>query len=101
MRPDSKQVIVTLLHDARTHRWHPVVFDSRPVLDSAQAMRGRLRSIAHHTAGFDTRQEALAATKHIADTLVNTGCASTCRLALDSDIEWRGENNPTMVMVRL
>jgi hypothetical protein len=79
--------IVALLHHTGTHRWHPVVFNCRP----GHPRRQPPESIGHHAAGFATRQEALAAARRVAETLIYSGCASGCEIDVAADIAWDGE----------
>lgn len=87
--------MVGLLRNGKTGRWHPACFDTS---QSPGETRGvTYWSTGHHTRGFTNRGEALSAARHVAETLVGTGCASECLLALAKDIEWDGENPPAMV----
>jgi hypothetical protein len=82
--------VLSLLYDPAMNRWHPVVFDSRPVTHPGHRINRRLSSVAHHSAGFGSRAEAMEAARHIAETLVNTGCSAACEIQ-DRDTAWRGE----------
>lgn len=84
----ASKIVVVVLHRTATGRFHPACFSAE--------ISGRRRSIGHHTEGFSTRLEALAVARNVAETLIRTGCATECLLALDTDIGWDGEGLPAM-----
>jgi hypothetical protein len=85
---ESVSMVVAMLHNSLTGRWHPACFKAWP--HPLQAGAVQYRSMGHHTEGFVDRTEALEAAKHVAATLLGTGCASACDLD-DHDLEWNGE----------
>jgi hypothetical protein len=55
------QFPVGMLHNTATNRYHPIVFRPAPSTSdgSGPAKAFRYRSKGHHTAGFDTKEEAM------------------------------------------
>ena len=72
-----------VLRNTITDRWHTVCFEPPAEIS------GRRRSIGHHTEGFATRQEAQAAARYLAATLIANGCATFCECD-DRILEWDG-----------
>ncbi len=49
-----------MLHDTQKGRFHPIVFRPAPFPGGVADEVHRYRSLGHHTAGFDTLDEAMA-----------------------------------------
>jgi len=82
-----------MLHNTLTNRWHPILFSESPLPGSPDADKPiRHKSRGHHTAGFDTREEAL---KWIDE---NKSKTPGSRLCLDKDFDWDGIDIPAMVV---
>lgn len=83
--------IVANLHNTKTNRYHPILFDERPLPGGGGPTRHKSRG--HHTAGFDTREEAIAeCEKMVANPQIGG------RLCVDKDFAWDGEDVPAMVV---
>jgi hypothetical protein len=86
--------IISLIHNLKTDRYHPVIFEEKPLPggpDSGAPVRHK--SKGHHTEGFDTRELALA---HIENELKVK--IPEARVVTDGgDFPWDGEDIPAMV----
>lgn len=51
---------VGVLHNTATNRYHPIVFRYAPPPSGDLPTAARYKSIGHHTAGFDTLDQAIA-----------------------------------------
>lgn len=80
IRAPHQELIVAVLHRTATGRYHPACF--------SEETSGQRRSIGHHTEGFSTRQEALAAARTVAKVI--GGCIAGCEID-DRTLEWHGE----------
>ena len=79
--------IVANLHNTKTNRFHPILFEERPTLSGFLKHRSR----GHHTDGFDERKHAI----EYCETLASR---HNCRLCVDKDFPWDGEDVPAMVV---
>jgi hypothetical protein len=84
-------MIVANLHNEKTNRFHPIVFQEHPLPSDPEDSLGRTKSLGHHTNGFATREEAIAECKEIAEKL-------PARLCIEKDFSWDGEDIPAMVV---
>jgi len=83
--------IVANLHNTKTDRYHPILFDERPLPGGGGPTRHKSRG--HHTEGFDTREEAIAECHRMVE---NLDCGG--RLCIAKDFPWDGEETPAMVV---
>lgn len=83
---------VANLHNLKTDRYHPILFreSPQPSWKPGDAFV-RSKSAGHHTKGFDTREEALAECKSIAE-------RQGAKLCIEKDFPWDGEDIPAMVV---
>jgi hypothetical protein len=90
--------VIALLHNRKLNRWHPIVFDERPLPGPPSETKPvRHKSIGHHTEGFATRE---AAVDNITNTMVQEMKDRQWpepKLVLREDIEWDGEDVPALV----
>lgn len=87
--------IFAMLYNTKLERWHPILFVERPLPGPYSPDKPvRHKSHGHHTEGFATREEALASI----DEYTKRPGLEGCRLELDADMEWDGEDMPAMVM---
>lgn len=98
MSDEGKQLILNpvfgMLHNVKENRWHPILFRESPLPGPDRPDKPvRLKSVGHHTAGFPTREEAIADTEDKAP----KGIAPTPRYDWTKDIPWDGEGIPTDV----
>ena len=85
--------IVSMLHNQATNRYHPILFGySPPPSGDLDSGARRYRSRGHHTAGFDTRDEALNGAEELAEKAAPAECAT------GGDIAWDGEGVPAMTL---
>jgi len=88
--------IVTLLHNQKLNRWHPVVYLESPMPGKGFEADGnttlvRHKSKMHHTTGLETREAALDNARELLKQ-----CDGT-KTAFDEDIAWDGEDVPADV----
>lgn len=83
--------IIANLHNMKTDRFHPILFGGYPLARNEGP--GRFKSIAHHTIGFDTREESIAECRRMSE---DPKCGGT--LCVDKDFAWDGEVTPAMVV---
>ena len=84
--------VVANLHNVKTNRYHPILFREAPQPSWKPGDKlVRSKSAGHHTAGFDTRDEALTECRSIAD-------RQHARLCISKDFAWEGEDTPAMVV---
>jgi hypothetical protein len=81
--------IVAMLVNEATGRFHPILFYESPLPGNPENLV-RHKSKGHHTAGFDTRDEAVAEARELAE-------RQGARMALSQDLPWDGEDIPAMV----
>jgi hypothetical protein len=81
--------IIANLHNTKTGRFHPIVLEEKPLPGGGCPVRHK--SKGHHTAGFDTRDEAIAECHEIADRIKG-------QLCIEKDFLWDGEVMPAMVV---
>jgi len=82
--------IVAILHNNKENRWHPIIFAESPLPGPDTPDKPvRHRSKGHHTAGFESRAEAVT---NINEKLVPE--LPGLRLALEADLEWDGDGIP-------
>src|SRR4051812_35611179 len=80
--------IVAMLHNQKTDRWHPILFVGSPLPGGDGPMRHK--SKGHHTAGFDTREQADVGANELKDQVIGARM-------VDTVFEWDGEDMPAMV----
>lgn len=93
--------IIAMIYNTAMNRWHPMFFLSYPPPSAdASDVSQRYKSKMHHTAGFDTREEAVAcANGKLADTVRQAfGWQGDPLFCLDKDFSWDGEGIPAMVV---
>lgn len=88
-------LIVSMIHNLKDNRWHPVYFRPAPLPGPDGEKFGRYRSGGHHTDGFPTRDEALAGAKEIGEKL-HAHSGAEVRYSLAADFPWDGEDVPAM-----
>lgn len=79
------------LHNVKTNRYHPILFRESPQPSWSPGDPLRSKSSGHHTKGFDTREEAIAECKQIAE-------RQQAKLCIEKDFSWDGEGMPAMVV---
>jgi hypothetical protein len=84
--------VVANLHNTKTGRYHPILFDERLLLHGGKPKHTQYNSIRHHTVGFDTRQEAIAECLKMSEQFAG-------RLCIEKDFPWDGEAVPAMVVL--
>jgi len=90
--------IVSIIHNTKLNRWHPVYFRLSPQPSSDPTDVGqRFNSGGHHTEGFSTRDTAIEYAKTLADKISQTYLGSSI-LSLEQDFPWDGEGVPAMVV---
>lgn len=79
-----------LLKNEASGRFHPIIFTYRPMPgpEKIGQKHFRFRSFGHHTAGFDTREEAV---KHITEEIPAKDTSAKYITKIDVDIPWSGE----------
>jgi len=90
--------IIAMLHNTTTDRWHPIVFCEAP-LPSCDIGESPVRhkSSGHHTTGFATRDEALAACVAI-KAQMQPEAIGDIQECLDKAFPWDGDGVPAMVV---
>jgi hypothetical protein len=83
--------IIANLHNTKTDRFHPILFDERSLPGGSGPTRHK--SMGHHTVGFDTRDEAIAECQRMSE---SPQCGG--RLCVEKDFAWDGEETPAMVV---
>ena len=82
------------LHNIKTNRYHPIIFMENPQPSYKPGDSCiRSKSVGHHTIGFDTREQALADCRELAE-----GYYKGATLCLAKDFAWDGEHTPAMVV---
>ena len=86
--------IVAMLHNTDTDRYHPIIFREAPLPGPpSDSTPIRHKSGGHHTAGFDTREEAIKSIhEEICPDLLNP------KLALSKNFPWDGKHIPAMTI---
>ena len=90
-------IIIGMLHNITTGRFHPIVFFESPLPGEGKPTRHKSKN--HHTEGFATREEALAEVELIrAKLLLNN--YKKVRTALSKDFVWdeKEEDVPARVV---
>ena len=85
---------IAIIHNLKENRWHPVIFDERP-LPSGAAMRHK--SLGHHAEGFASREEALININDDISPKIREHYGFAPTLAMDDDFPWDGEGVPAIV----
>lgn len=89
--------VIALLYNAETNRWHPIIFCESPLPGPPSSDKlVRHKSKGHHTSGFDTRDEAIAEAKQIAEK-IKPEAIGPVSLSLENQFEWDGKGIPAMV----
>ena len=84
--------IMANLHNVKTNRYHPIMFQERPLPSSEKnSVLVRSKSVGHHTEGFSTRDEAIKECKKLAMDI-------NARLSILKDFPWDGEDIPAIVV---
>ncbi len=81
-------VFVAMLLNAKSKRWHPVVFSEFPLPGGAGPTRHKSR--LHHTDGFDARQDAVDYIKTRLVPVLELKNGHSPTLVLDGDLHWDG-----------
>jgi hypothetical protein len=90
--------IISMLHNTKLSRWHPIIFRESPLPGGGGSMQSiRYKSVGHHTEGFETREAALAAIDSIIEK-ITPDCVGPVVKCLDGDFLWDGEGIPAMVV---
>jgi hypothetical protein len=87
--------IVGMLFNQKLLRWHPVYFIEHPLPGGGGPMRHKNK--AHHTAGFETRAEALKGANYLAESIAPQ-CVGPVAFCVEKDFPWDGEETPAMVV---
>lgn len=89
--------IIGMLHNTKDNRWHPIVFEEKPLPGDTPAVR--YKSKMHHTTGFKSRDAALEnARTECFDAVRNNSFGDDPRFCLEKDFEWDGNDIPAMVV---
>lgn len=89
--------IISLLHNVKLNRWHPIIFVEAPLPGPPDESRPvRHKSKGHHTEGFSVRDEAVAEARKLSER-VAPNVAGAVQLALAQDLPWDGEGVPASV----
>ncbi len=81
--------IISLIHNHKLNRWHPVIFREAPMPGGIDLHR--YKSAGHHTDGFKSRDEAINEIPKLAERLRDA------RTSLKADLDWDGEGIPALV----
>ncbi len=85
--------VVGMLHNTKTNRWHPVIFQESSLPGPHSPSKPvRLKSVGHHTAGFDKREDALRDIEEKSQQMDPKPLVD-----VTEDIKWDGESIPAMV----
>jgi hypothetical protein len=83
---------VAMLVNQTTKRWHPILFDISPLPGPPSKDKPeRVKSVGHHTEGFENREDAVASAKEVAEK------TNSLRVQIEEDIPWDGKGRPAMV----
>lgn len=90
-------MVITVERNARTGLYHPFVWrEAPPPSDDGKDPVTRFRSKLHHTAGFATREEALAHVPELSAHVRENFGTATERLGLPPfDMTWEDGEVPT------
>jgi hypothetical protein len=84
--------IIAMIHDNVNNRWHPVLFEERPLPGPHNDSKPiRHKSKGHHTTGFATQEEANANAKEMLEKLPEA------KLRLDVVFPWDGQGIPAII----
>jgi len=89
------RLLAAMLHSKATNRWHSIFFDLYPWAGDTENLH-RMKSLGHHTEGFDTR-EAAVADVHATAARIKAGEGLETILQLDEDLPWDGIEMPAWV----
>lgn len=90
--------VITILHNLKEQRYHPIVFIEYPLPGPPSPDKPvRHKSKGHHTTGFATRDEAVAYASGELLKLVKEYSVGKPKLCLQKDFPWDGEDVPAMV----
>jgi len=90
--------IIAMIHNTAFNRWHPVIFEEKPLPGLPDANTPvRHKSRAHHTEGFSTREEALTNARGQLRKLVEKNAVGSVRECLEKSFEWDGKDIPAIV----
>ncbi len=90
--------IIGMIHNTKLNRWHPVVFQEKPLPGPPSADKPvRHKSVMHHTTGFPSRAEALENIDADLMPQVKSSAIGEVQTSLDKDFPWDGEDIPAMV----
>jgi hypothetical protein len=83
--------VISLLLNTQTNRWHPILFVEHPLPGPGIPGLQRHKFYGHHTLGFDTREQAEAHVRELADKIQHP------RIVLDPPFHWDGTGIPAMI----
>jgi hypothetical protein len=89
--------VIGMLHNTKLNRWHPILFVEAPLPgppDVGEPVRHK--SKGHHTAGFETRELALARAEELAKQIAPDSIGPVS-MSLEKDILWDGDGIPALV----
>ena len=90
--------IIGMIHNERLDRWHPVIFEEKPLPGPSHPDKPvRHKSKGHHTEGFSSREEAVAYIENSLISKLRDSSVGEIRTSLDKDLPWDGEGIPAMV----
>lgn len=89
--------IIAMLHNTENDRWHPVVFEEKPLPGNNPDAPVRHKSKMHHTEGFATRDEALVNCDELAGHLKNHAIGEI-KVSVEKAFPWDGEDIPAIVV---
>ena len=87
--------IICMLHNEKENKWHPIVFEEKPLPGGNGPMRHK--SKMHHTGGFDNREDAVISVPELEER-VKEQAIGEVRINLEKDFPWDGEGIPAMVI---
>ena len=87
--------VIAMIHNEKLGRWHPVIFIEDPLPGPPSEDKPvRHKTVGHHTAGFETREEALDDVENDLKARVESEAIGGVKLCLDEDMPWDGEGIP-------
>lgn len=92
--------IVAILHNLKTDRYHPILFDEHPYPGPYSDDKPRRhKSSGHHTRGYDTREAAVEGAKGPEmGARMKEVFGIEPRYSFARDIAWDGDAMPAMTM---
>lgn len=96
--------LIQMLKNVTKNTWHPIMYVEKPLpggLDTdANNNIVRFKSKGHHTAGFATREEAIASLDDLKARMINYMFLSNVTVDVETDLEWNGDDIPLDTQIR-